>query len=158
MDEDVTNINEFTANLKIEAADINQRTVNYVKYIAFETLRRLVLKTPVDTGRARSSWQIGISDVTTDIWLDDPLIEGMKKLQEIKEFDIIYIYNNVFYTYYLEHGHSKQAPNGMVAITVEEINQMPVPENIMPVVFSFTMYEVPKDQRETYGKGMQSNP
>ncbi len=46
---------------------------------------------------------------------------GLKNLKDLGAFQIVYIANNVNYIIYLEDGTSKQAPEGMVAITMQEL-------------------------------------
>lgn len=54
-------------------------------------LRALVVRTPVDTGRARRGWK-----------------------PQILKLGNIWIRNDVPYVQYLEDGHSQQAPHGFV--------------------------------------------
>ena len=104
-----------------------------VRKIVFDIYRNVVMRTPVDTGRARANWQIDIDRMPTEI-----LDKTAQSLQEairlsdaaniitskIKNNSVIYIINNVEYIIPLEHGHSKeQAPYGMVKLTVEEFQQ-----------------------------------
>jgi hypothetical protein len=99
----------------------------FQRYIVIEALRRLVLKTPVDTGRARGNWQVTIADIpegetgTTDTAGQDTIATGIQALQSLGVYQIVYITNNVPYIVYLENGTSKQAPQGMVRITIEEL-------------------------------------
>ena len=79
--------------------------------------------TPVKTGRARGNWQIGIGN--------DPISEldrkgyvGEEELPKLDKLDgdeTIYISNNLPYIRALEYGHSKQAPQGMVGVTVSHL-------------------------------------
>lgn len=64
---------------------------------------RIKARTPVDTGLAQGSWTIAFTEN------EDVGTVGCT------------ISNPVFYVIYLEYGHSqKQAPNGMVRITLAE--------------------------------------
>jgi hypothetical protein len=74
-----------------------------LKSVGFETQNRITKKTPVDTGRARAGWQ-GEHD---------------RQDQHKATFTIS---NNVPYIIFLEYGHSKQAPSGMVRITMQELH------------------------------------
>lgn len=101
-----------------------------IRKIALEALSRIVLRTPVDTGRARGNWFVQIGgegvEVTTEV---DPtgavtIASGgavIGTYQQAKGFPVISIYNNLPYINRLEHGWSKQAPAGMVAVTVTEL-------------------------------------
>ena len=68
---------------------------------ANEALARIMNKTPVDTGRARAGWRVA-------------------KTGKLK----FTVFNTVHYIIYLEFGHSKQAPRGMVAITIQELKRL----------------------------------
>jgi hypothetical protein len=97
-----------------------------IKKIVFDMFARIVLRSPVDTGRFRANWMIasGQMDVTTTEATDksDDAAPTLAKLGkfEIKEGESVFITNSLPYAIPLEHGHSKQAPQGMVRITVSE--------------------------------------
>lgn len=94
---------------------------------------QVVQKTPVDTGRARGNWQISIgTDNTGELDRDDKKQKGAKpsflseeasKLEGCKGDETIFISNNLPYIQALEYGSSKQAPNGMVGITMANIKR-----------------------------------
>jgi hypothetical protein len=90
--------------------------------------RSVVMKTPVDTGRARASWTLsrgivppGTPTVTT-LGGSGETGEGQRtqfrKSGPSKPADTIFIANNLDYIEKLENGSSQQAPRGMLAITV----------------------------------------
>ena len=98
-----------------------------------ETLQTIVLKigesvvtlSPVDTGRFKGNWQLGIDQTTTSSLVRmDP--EGFATLSEIAQKvnsftagQIAYIQNHVLYGYDLEYGSSMQAPDGVVRVTAQ---------------------------------------
>lgn len=117
--------------------------------VVFELFRRVVLKTPVDTGRARGNWQVGtaVGNGTTEE-LDKG---GGKTIGKVAAFastfpigSVAWIYNNLPYIHTLEYGgypnppkrgsyvkgkgfvvkseggFSRQAPQGMVRVTAME--------------------------------------
>jgi len=93
-----------------------------------DALTGVVMKSPVDTGRFRSNWSVSISvpDLTilpknTIKSANQVLTEGRNKIKANKKLTNVYIQNNLPYAMRLENGWSKQAPTGMVAITVNEI-------------------------------------
>jgi len=104
------------------------------KKIVLEALTRIVLKTPVRTGRARGNWQttVGspatgeIAQVESSGGADDSVTiqQGLKVLSTLPPNSIVWISNNVEYIVYLEMGHSEQAPAGMVALSIEELKGM----------------------------------
>lgn len=94
--------------------------------VAMQVLTGVVLKTPVDTGRARGGWQLDIGDYSGTPERLDPtgaavFADAARKLGALKFGERVVIGNNVHYITYLEEGSSKQAPQGMVAITLAEV-------------------------------------
>lgn len=99
----------------------------FQKKIALEAIKRIVEKTPVDTGRARANWQVTIGNPTEDVLeVEDQdgsntISKGSSVITTVGLFDVIWISNNVDYIRFLEEGSSTQAPEGMVALTFEEL-------------------------------------
>jgi hypothetical protein len=99
------------------------------KLLALKLFEKIVLKTPVDTGRARNAWEITINVIPEDenaLLSDAESFEDlefgqMESLEDLKFGQIIVISNNVPYIQYLENGHSKQAPKGMVALSIQSL-------------------------------------
>lgn len=85
--------------------------------------------TPVDTGRARGNWQIGIATLPTAVLATEDKQgnaaisrEGAKILSEAlraNPFQVVYVTNNLPYIDRLEDGWSKQAPDGWIRLAVE---------------------------------------
>ena len=105
--------------------------------IALELFRRVILKTPVDLGGARSNWQasLGSPETGTVDATDKQVGPTFRKVvSATKGFnvgDTIYLANNLPYIRKLEEGgypdgpkivggFSRKAPTGMVALTVQE--------------------------------------
>ena len=91
-----------------------------VRTIAFNAFGKIVKKTPVDTGRARGNWNVSADEIDRSVDTESkrPKAPNIRKGDGLKP---IYIVNSLDYIHDLEHGSSKQAPNGMVAITMNEI-------------------------------------
>lgn len=113
---------------EFEATEDELRTV--VRRIAFDGLSRIIDRTPVDTGRARGNWFVRVDGPGTDVTTTEDkdggatIARGSAVIADYKNetgFPIISIYNNLPYIIRLEDGHSKQAPTGMVAVTVTEL-------------------------------------
>lgn len=105
--------------------------IRFVKHIALDALRRIVLRTPVDTGRLRGNWQVGINDSPsgevdgTDPTGSTAIQEGTSKLAALGFAQQVFITNNLPYAAAIEGGHSREkAPAGMVAITLTELRSM----------------------------------
>jgi len=112
-----------------------------VRKIALEMFRKIILKSPVDTGRFRGNWQLAIGSVPEGtLELDDKtgtatIAKGAATVMGINAGDTIYFANNLPYARRLEeggymagpkvvNGHSSQAPNGMVALTIQEFQSI----------------------------------
>lgn len=91
---------------------------------------RLVLRTPVDTGRARAGWHI---EGRVDEWTPEPgdyaeakeqsaaiITRETAKLGGLAGADIIYIMNNVEYILPLDAGWSRQS-SGFIALFLTEL-------------------------------------
>jgi hypothetical protein len=95
-----------------------------VRKVALDMLTKIVMKTPVDTGRARGHWGVGVTSITYGAGLDKggggTIAKATASLQGARAGDRIYIANNLPYIVRLEYGHSKQAPAGMVRTTIDE--------------------------------------
>lgn len=109
--------------------------------IALEMFRRVILRTPVATGLARGNWQSTIGAPAFGALKDtDP--SGRAAVARATTACLawkamsgasILLTNNLPYIERLEHGHSKhgyskQAPAGMVAITVAEFGGVAIEE------------------------------
>lgn len=99
-----------------------------VHKVGIEILKRLVLRSPVDTGRFRANWQVGLQAVgyTTD--LTDPggavaIADGTDEINRTPIGTPIWISNGLPYARRLEYGWSKQAPQGMVRLTILEFSR-----------------------------------
>lgn len=96
--------------------------------IALTVDQRVVLRTAVDTGRARGNWFCSIGEPSTAV-LDDRFdATGGRALDEIAATivdaqlgDVVWLTNNLPYILKLENGWSNQSPQGMVDITLAEV-------------------------------------
>lgn len=101
-----------------------------VRKIALELFQRIILRTPVDTGRARANWQVAIGRVPEGtLELDDKtgtatVSKASAAVSGVVAGDIVYLTNNLSYSVPLEEGHSTQAPGGMVNLTVQEFQSI----------------------------------
>lgn len=111
---------DFSRSIDLEFSTV-------IKRVSFAILLGVVLKTPVDTGRARGAWTVGVnaSPAFTEGRIHKPRTappgeEAKLSILDSNPFSIVVIANNLPYIIFLENGSSKQAPQGMVAITVQE--------------------------------------
>jgi len=122
------NFREFSLEIDaINQVEFPQLVAKFQQKLGLEALRRVVLKTPVDTGRARANWQTSLgSPVEGVLNRVDPsggvaIAEGTGVIVAVQPFQDIWLSNNVPYIISLEDGSSKQAPAGMVAVTIGEL-------------------------------------
>jgi hypothetical protein len=94
--------------------------------ICLDLLSSLIKKSPVDTGRFRGNWQVGYMRINgaTDSPDDKnggaAIGRGLSVLSSISVGGVVYLTNSLPYAIRLEYGWSKQAPNGMVRLTLIE--------------------------------------
>lgn len=124
----------FQADLKAFSEALGLTMATCVRHVTLQVHEGCVLKTPVDTGRARGSWGISLYTPGTyelpegDIWGVDggtamarAQQHVLGQIDEEQPFLETWVYNNLEYIEALENGHSQQAPAGMVAITMAEV-------------------------------------
>lgn len=122
---------EFAIELDREfEKEVEGKLLQVVQKIGLETLARVVMKSPVDTGRFRGNWNVSINsaDYSTSAKVDPlgpaTIATGQTPILGLPEPEVIWISNGLPYANRLENGWSKQAPAGMVAVTVAEIETM----------------------------------
>lgn len=109
----------------VNKAKVDTKTA--VQKIAMEAFRRVIEKSPVDTGRFRANWGVmvgspyaGVTDVTDKAGA----ATAAAMMAAVKGWNgqgSVYLCNNLPYSIPLEYGHSKQAPGGMVRVTIAEM-------------------------------------
>jgi hypothetical protein len=118
------NLMSFDVDLAEFAKKIGLAPKLIVQRITLDLFGRITKRTPVDTGRARASWDIkegspssftppaGASKGTADVTAAIGGLDGEK---------VVFITSTLDYMQYLEKGSSKQAPSGMVLLSIAEI-------------------------------------
>jgi len=98
-----------------------------VRKICLDLLTGIVLKTPVDTGRARANWFTSVGSPSANVTeATDPsgsatISSAIGPISKAVG-NVLWITNNLPYIYRLEfEGWSKQAPAGMVRVTINDI-------------------------------------
>lgn len=114
-------------------AEVLGRVDKLGRAAGLELGRRLILKTPRDTGRASQNWNASTDspDTRTHERTDEgtALAEGGPIVASFKlSKQALYWTNGLPYAERLENGYSRQAPRGMIAVTVEEMR--PVVERL----------------------------
>jgi len=121
------NFNKFV-NRFIKQSGVS--TDKAIRKIALDLLTRIVLKTPVSTGRARAGWFVSMNGLNGP-WVEegnDPkaIAEGRAKGKFVSKLTgrkdkYVELINGVYYAIYLEYGSSKQASSGMVRVSLREM-------------------------------------
>ncbi len=123
-------VRDYSANL------LPRQLATYHKWLVMQLLRRVVLKTPVDTGRARGNWQVSLGQPaqgTVDrvggagAVTRATVEEARQRMKFPQPYAVIYITNNIAYILVLEGGWSQQAPVGMLAVSMEEMHGKDAP-------------------------------
>lgn len=105
-----------------------------LRKIAFDFLRKVIKKTPVDTGRARAGWTAWLDQQGefVNLTADAPnaSVKAVSEGKQAGDFEerlgrgpiqFITLINGVHYIVFLEFGSSDQAPAGMVRLTMREL-------------------------------------
>jgi hypothetical protein len=101
-----------------------------VRKLGLDILSSVVRMSPVDTGRFRGNWQVGLNAPVAGqlARLDKSgavtIAAGNQILSHASAGGVIYLNNNLPYAQRLEYGWSKQAPSGMVRITAARFQTM----------------------------------
>lgn len=100
-----------------------------IRKIMLEAFTSVVQMSPVDTGRFKGAWQVGyrLPNTRTDAPADKNGGATIGRItSDIAAAKIgdgsIFLTNSLPYSIRLENGYSKQAPAGMVAITMARIS------------------------------------
>jgi len=91
---------------------------------AFEILSAIIKRTPVDTGRLRGNWFTSLNQAVKSISVSrsasNSISNASGQTKKAKLSDTIYMMNNLPYAAIIENGSSKQAPAGMLRVTITE--------------------------------------
>jgi hypothetical protein len=125
-----------TFELEIDAylhEDIPDQVRTVKRILATAGLNSLVFKSPVRTGRFRGAWLTTVDNLS----FEAPenlgsagavaalsINSGLAAIHGAPPFSNIIIQNNTEYGEDLEDGSSTQAPQGMLAVTVAELERM----------------------------------
>lgn len=118
--------NSFELDISRFIAKANGNIDLVVRKIALDMFSRVIQKSPVDTGRFKGNWQVAIGSIPSGtLQVDDKagtatIAKVTAETLNLRAGQTITLVNNLEYARALEYGHSKQAPNGMVRLTVTE--------------------------------------
>ena len=116
------------------ASDIKKATEKYkegyntvVTESLFKVGRSIAFMTPVKEGRAQGNWFASLNtyDGTRKSDATTPQYDQIESIANISVGEIFYLTNNLPYIGKLEfEGHSTQAPQGMVRVSLENFGSM----------------------------------
>ena len=117
---------DFSADLERAAQVLGVQSAREAAVTLALTLHgKITLGHPVDTGRARASWNLAEGSI--DMSVHPPVPKGTtvppKQVSGagISGRSVIYVTNSLPYIVPLEYGHSQQAPFGMVRKAIAEV-------------------------------------
>ena len=130
MAESATNIGAFVRAVKTEIElEGFKRFRLFKNSIAKQALERVVDRTPVDTGRLKANWVVGINSIPSDVDVDKfdkggevSKAEGRVVIDSSSGlFDDINIVNNIEYLQYIHDGTDRITANPFVLGVAEEL-------------------------------------
>ncbi|RKH05076.1 HK97 gp10 family phage protein [Corallococcus carmarthensis] len=117
---------QVQASVKATQAKANE----VVRKTALGVLANVVTASPVDTGRFRGNWQVGIAERPAGtVEAEDKDGSGTisregAKLEGVELGDTVFITNNLPYARRIEFGWSQQAPKGVVRTTLAQLDEI----------------------------------
>lgn len=132
---------KFVKQIDLFTKTVLDEIEKFRKRLAIEMFKRIIMRTPVDTGRARGNWQATFGGPATrtfeltDKGGENTVTKMANKVNasKLKTHPTIYLTNNIPYILRLENGgyngptakvtddgYSRQAPSGMVKVTLAE--------------------------------------
>lgn len=122
-------MSSFTAQMNKIAAGYKKRAEEIVIFANGTLSENVIKRTPVDTGRARGSWQSSTNGPATSSPLRyDKTGNSTSSMawstSEKSAGKIYWLVSNVLYVRPLEYGYSQQAPHGMLRISIADIKNI----------------------------------
>jgi Bacteriophage HK97-gp10, putative tail-component len=94
-----------------------------VRRSTYEVFRKVILSSPVDTGRFRANWNVSyqaLDTATTESTSAGRAQIEVNKALTLPVGGVVYLTNGLPYARRLEYGYSSQAPAGMVRIAAAQ--------------------------------------
>lgn len=130
------NLRSFSRKIRVRAKGIPRDVNSVMRKVALVADQALVVRTPVDTGRARSNWLVSLGSSRSDVIApyapssragisesanaNAAISQGKAVISRRQPGQTIYISNNVPYIRTLNNGSSAQAPAMFVQIAVSQ--------------------------------------
>lgn len=125
----MSDLRQFAGRIRVMGKRIEKNADAMTRKVALAVDSAVVIATPVDTGRARSNWQVNLgspADGTREAYTPGAegstgganaqaaIDQGRAEIAKYKGGSAIHITNNLPYIGRLNDGHSAQAPAGFV--------------------------------------------
>ena len=112
-------LDRLTQRLQGQCEDVARKAT-------YDLFRAVVLKSPVDTGRFRSNWNVTAS--APNFTYSETVKPSRSDSETSKALTlpvggVVYLTNGLPYANRLEYGYSNQAPAGMIRTSVAEFNR-----------------------------------
>lgn len=130
---------QFTLSLQAFVEQTQRNADTVIREATFSLLNSILQRSPVDTGRFRGNWNVGVDTpnrATNDkiypggspqargaAAAADSLERAGAVLASFTSGEQIWLSNGLPYAIELEYGHSKQAPSGIVRVSILEYQQ-----------------------------------
>ena len=113
----------FALDLSKACEKAKGQTELAARKVMLDLFSRVIMKSPVDTGRFRANWNVGYGspDKTTTQSTNSALGKVQAEIATAKLDGSIFLSNSLPYSIRLENGWSVQAPAGMVRLSLVEI-------------------------------------
>lgn len=120
---------DFISELDAEWLAMMGEIRDALVYIATEGLARVTEKSPVDVGTFQNNWLVSIGSPSDETTMTLGAFAALSasaiaSYATADGFPMIYLQNNLPYALRLENGWSRQAPSGVLAMTVAELEQI----------------------------------
>lgn len=101
------------------------RLEDVARKVTYDLFAEVVRRSPVDTGRFRANWNVSYG--TADLTITESTQQARGTTEAAKALTlpvggVLYLANALPYSLRLENGWSKQAPTGMVKLSVQNFN------------------------------------
>lgn len=118
---------KFSDQIKAFTKKAERAALFVYRGTALDIFSKVILRTPVDTGRARGNWQCSLNspaDGSVNGTGRSAINKAKATTGKAKIEDQIYLMNNLPYIKKLEYGSSQQAPRGMVRVTLSDFDRL----------------------------------
>lgn len=113
------------------ATEVEKTQNKRLRAAALQALSGVIERSPVDSGTFRGSHRVSVGSADngydlgeTDKTGSATLAKGSAAIQAVRApFTVIYVQSNLPYSETLENGNSKQAPQGVYAITFNDLRE-----------------------------------